>query len=158
MHQQKSLSMTPALYLEDLSPGQRFASASLELDADAIREFAARYDPQPFHLDHEAARSTLFGGLAASGWHTASLTMRLLVDSDFKLVGGLVGAGIDELRWPRPTHPGDRLSAEIEVLEITPSRSKPDRGMVRVLITTSNQQGETVQSCIGRIVAWRRPL
>ena len=150
--------MTTALYLEDLSPGQRFASASLELDADAIREFAARYDPQPFHLDHEAARSTLFGGLAASGWHTASLTMRLLVNSDFKLVGGLIGAGIDELRWPRPTRPGDRLSVEVEVLEITPSQSKPERGMVRVLITTSNQQGETVQSCIGRVLAWRRPV
>lgn len=150
--------MTTALYLEDLSLGQRFASASLELDADAIREFAARYDPQPFHLDHEAARSTLFGGLAASGWHTASLTMRLLVDSDFKPVGGMVGAGIDELRWPRPTRPGDRLSVGIEVLEITPSRSKPDRGMVRVLITTSNQQGETVQSCIARIVIGRRPV
>lgn len=156
-HQRQSLSMTPALYLEDLSVGQRFASASLVLDADAIREFAARFDPQPFHLDDEAARSTLFGGLAASGWHTASLTMRLLVDSDFKLVGGLVGAGIDELRWPRPTRPGDRLSAEIEVLELTPSRSKPDRGMVRVLITTSNQAGETVQSCIARIVIGRRP-
>ena len=86
--------MTTALYLEDLIPGQRFASASLELDADAIREFAARFDPQPFHLDDEAARSTLFGGLAASGWHTASLTMRLLVDSDFKPVGGMVGAAI----------------------------------------------------------------
>lgn len=150
--------MTPILYLEDLSPGQCFASASLTLDPDAIREFAARFDPQPFHLDDEAARPTLFGGLAASGWHTASLTMRLLVDSDFKLAGGLVGAGIDELRWPRPTRPGDRLSAEIEVLEITPSRSKPDRGMVRVLITTSNQQGEVVQTCIGRILAWRRPV
>ena len=150
--------MTPALYLEDLSVGQRFASASLELDADSIREFAARYDPQPFHLDDEAARSTLFGGLAASGWHTASLTMRLLVDSDFKLVGGLVGAGIDELRWPRPTRPGDRLSVEIEVLEVTPSRSKPDRGMVRVQITTSNQARETVQSCIARIVIGRRPV
>ncbi|MDD2730333.1 MaoC family dehydratase [Malikia sp.] len=150
--------MTPALYLEDLSVGQRFASASLELDADSIREFAARYDPQPFHLDDEAARSTLFGGLAASGWHTASLTMRLLVDSDFKPVGGMVGAGIDELRWPRPTRPGDRLSVEIEVLEVTPSRSKPDRGMVRVQITTSNQARETVQSCIARIVIGRRPV
>ena len=150
--------MTPALYLEDLAVGQRFASATLELDADATHESPPSFDTQPFHLDDEAARATLFSGLAASGWHTASLTMRLLVGSDFKLVGGLVGAGVDELRWPRPTRPGDRLSAEIEVLEITPSRSKPDRGMVRVLITTSNQQGETVQTCIGRILAWRRPV
>lgn len=150
--------MNPAQYFEDLNIGQKFRSASLVIEGDAIREFAARFDPQPFHLDDDAARDTLFGGLAASGWHTASLTMRLLVDSDFKLAGGLVGAGIDELRWPRPTRPGDRLSAEIEVLEITPSRSKPDRGMVRVLITTSNQQGETVQTCIGRILAWRRPV
>ena len=120
------------MYLEDLAVGQRFASASLELDADAIRDFAARFDPQPFHLDDEAARSTLFGGL--------------------------IGAGIDELRWPRPTRPGDRLKVGIEVLEITPSRSKLDRGMVRILITTLNQAGEVVQSCIGRVLVWRRPV
>ena len=145
------------LYIEDLAVGQRFVSASLELDAEAIRDFAARFDPQPFHLDDEAARATLFGGLAASGWHTASLTMKLMVESDFKLAGGLVGAGIDELCWPRPTRAGDRLSVEIEVLEINPSRSKPDRGMARVLITTSNQACEIVQCCIARILVWRRP-
>ena len=153
----ESVPVGPGLYLEDLAVGQRFVSDSLELDAEAIRDFAVRFDPQPFHLDDEAARATLFGGLAASGWHTASLTMKLMVESDFRLAGGLVGAGIDELRWPRPTRPGDLISAEIEVIEINPSQSKPDRGMVRVLITTSNQAGQVVQSCIARILVWRRP-
>ena len=153
----ESVPVGPGLYLEDLAVGQRFVSESLELDAEAIRDFAARFDPQPFHLDDEAARATLFGGLAASGWHTASLTMKLMVESDFKLAGGLIGAGIDELRWPRPTRAGDWISAEIEVIEINPSQSKPDRGMVRVLITTSNQACQVVQSCIARILVWRRP-
>ena len=96
-------------YLEDFAVGQTFRSGRLRIDTERIKTFAAEFDPQPFHLDEEAARDTIFGGLAASGWHTAALTMRLLVESDLKPAGGIVGAGVDELRWPRPVRPGDEL-------------------------------------------------
>ncbi len=139
-------------YLEDLSPGQKFRSASLVIDGDAIREFAAQFDPQPFHLDDDAARDTLFGGLAASGWHTAALTMRLLVDSEFRPAGGLVGAGLEELRWPRPTRPGDRLELEVEVLELRAMRSRPGQGLVKLRVTTFNQEREVVQQYVGNLV------
>ena len=145
----------PPLYLEDLHVGQTFVSDPVTVTADQIKAFAREFDPQPFHLDEAAARDTLFGGLAASGWHTAALTMKLLVQC-FPLAGGLVGAG-GETTWPRPTRPGDSLSVHVEVLEITPSRSRPDRGMIRTRTETRNQHGEAVQVSTVRIVAWRRP-
>jgi acyl dehydratase len=148
--------MPPApLYLEDLHVGQTFVTDSLTVTTDQIKAFACEFDPQPFHLDEEAARDSLFGGLAASGWHTAALTMRLLVGA-LPLAGGVVGAG-GETTWPRPTRPGDTLTVHVEVLEVTPSRSRPDRGMIRTRSETRNQHGEAVQVSTVRIVAWRRP-
>ena len=147
--------MALPLYLEDLHVGQTFVSDPVTVTADQIKAYAREFDPQPFHLDEAAARDTLFEGLAASGWHTAALTMKLLVQC-FPLAGGLVGAG-GETTWPRPTRPGDSLSVHVEVLEITPSRSRPDRAMIRTRTETRNQHGEAVQVSTVRIVAWRRP-
>jgi acyl dehydratase len=144
------------LYLEDLAVGQRFASETLVIDADAIKAFAADYDPQPFHLDETAAASSLFGGLAASGWHTAALTMRLLVESGLPIAGGIVGGG-GEISWPRPTRPGDVLKVETEVLEILPSKSRPERGMIVMRSRTLNQQGEPVQVMTMKVIVPRRP-
>ncbi|MEY9586678.1 MaoC family dehydratase [Sinorhizobium fredii] len=145
------------LYLEDLSEGQRFTSGGHRIEETEIHRFAREYDPQPFHLDAETAKSTLFAGLAASGWHTAAITMRLTVDSGFSLAGGIIGAGFDELNWPRPVRPGDELHLVIEVLEVRPSRSKSDRGMVKVRTTTLNQNDEPVQVSVGNLVVQRRP-
>lgn len=145
------------LYLEDLSVGQRFISASCTLQADEITRFAACYDPQPFHLDPEAARNSVFDGLVASGWHTASVSMRLLVGGGLPIAGGIVGTG-GELLWLKPVRPGDTLHVETEVLEVVPSRSKPDRGMVRVRALTINQDGEAVQSFTPKLVVPRRPV
>jgi acyl dehydratase len=125
------------LYLEDFAIGQRSRSPSLTVDADAIKAFAAAFDPQPFHLDEEAARGSFFGGLAASGWHTAALTMRLLVQGELCPAGGIIGAGGEELKWPRPARPGDELEVEAEVLEIRPFRSRPTHGFVKFRTTTS---------------------
>jgi acyl dehydratase len=146
------------LYLDDLQPGQKFRGATETLvDEAAIKAFARQYDPQPFHLDDEAARTTMFGGLAASGWHTMALTMRLLVDGGAPIAGGIIGAGTDELRWPRPVRPGDELRAESEVLEIRPSRSRPTQGMVKMRTTTLNQNGEPVQIFVANLVVPRKP-
>jgi acyl dehydratase len=147
--------MSDVLYLEDLSVGQRFTTGSHALDEAQVLAFAAQYDPQPFHMDPEAAKGSLFGGLAASGWHTAAITMRLVVDG-VKLAGGVIG-GSGELAWPRPTRPGDVLTVEVEVLEVTPSRSRPDRGMALMRNTTRNQAGETVQVFTVKVVVGRRP-
>jgi acyl dehydratase len=145
-----------ALYLDDLVPGQRYRSGSLRVETPEIHEFAGRYDPQPFHLDEAAARESMFQGLAASGWHTAALTMRLLVGSDFKPAGGIIGAGCDELRWPRPVRPGDELHVESEVLEVRVSQSRPTQGIVKVRTTTFNQRGEPVQVFVGNLLVPRR--
>ncbi|HEY8871401.1 MAG TPA: MaoC family dehydratase [Stellaceae bacterium] len=131
-------------YFEDLAVGQKFASPTLSIDADAITAFAAQFDPQPFHLDDEAARHTIFEGLAASGWHTAALTMRLCVASDFRPAGGIVGIG-GELNWLKPVRPGDALRVEIEIVETRVSRSRPGQGIVKVRLTTLNQDDEPVQ-------------
>ncbi|MBS7792385.1 MaoC family dehydratase N-terminal domain-containing protein [Roseococcus sp. SDR] len=145
------------LYLEDLSPGQLFRAGPLTLTAQEIMDYAQRYDPQPFHTDPvAAAEHPLFRGLAASGWHTAALTMRMVVGAIGHLAGGIVGAG-GELQWPRPTRPGDELRVEIEVLEVVPSRSRPDRGSAVVRITTLNQASEAVQVFTPRMVVPRRP-
>ena len=145
------------LYLDDLQVGQRFTSGSVTVEVAAITGFAAQFDPQPFHLDEAAARASLFGGLAASGWHTAALTMRLLVEGGAPIAGGIVGAG-GEIAWPRPTRPGDVLTVESEVLAVTPSRSRPDRGMVILRSTTRNQNDEAVQILTARLVVPRKPM
>jgi acyl dehydratase len=145
-------------YFEDFAPGQKYRGASrLRVEAARVKSFAAEFDPQPFHLDEAAARETIFKGLAASGWHTAAMTMRLLVESDLKPAGGIVGAGFDEFRWPRPVRPGDELWVESEILEVRPSKSRPDQGLVKVRTTTYNQNGEPVQVNVGNLVVPRRP-
>ena len=143
-------------YLEDFAVGQTFRSGRLRIDAEQITTFAAAFDPQPFHLDETAARHTIFRGLAASGWHTAAVTMRLLVGSDFTPAGGIVGVGVEECRWPRPVRPGDELRVESEVLEVRPSQSRPDQGLMKVRTTTLNQHGEAVQILIANLVVPRR--
>ena len=144
-------------YLDDLVPGQSFKGTTrLRMETDRIKAFAAEFDPQPFHLDEQAARASIFQSLAASGWHTAAATMRLLVDSEFQPAGGIVGAGFDELRWPRPVHPGDELRVESEVLEVLPSKSRPEQGLVKVRTTTLNQHDEVVQVSVGNLVVPRR--
>jgi acyl dehydratase len=132
-------------YLEDYAAGQVYRSARLRIDKDQ------------YHLDDEAARKSVFGGLAASGWHTAALTMRLLVDGEFRPAHGILGVGVDELRWPRPVRPGDDLYAETEVLDVRPSKSQADRGLIKVRTTTFNQRGEQVQIYIGNLLVPRRP-
>src|ERR1700732_634339 len=116
--------MTDRLFVDDLHVGQRFTSTSHVVDADQIKRFAAEFDPQPFHLDEDAAANSLFAGLAASGWHTAALTMRLLVTRGVPIAGGIVGAGA-EIAFPKPTRPGDELQVFRGVIEIKPSRSNP---------------------------------
>jgi acyl dehydratase len=145
------------LYFEDLTPGRRFDTGTHRIDGDQIKAYARQYDPQPFHLDEEAAKASLFGGLAASGWHTASLTMRLLVDGEFRPAGGVIGAGIDEFRWPRPVRPGDTLRVVSEVIEARLSSSRPGIGIARVRHTTLNQDGEPVLDFIANHVVQRRP-
>ena len=146
---------TERLFLDDLHIGQRFSSRTHAIDAAEIKAFAEKFDPQPFHLDDEAAKHTLFAGLAASGWHTAAITMRLLVEAGLPLQGGIVGAG-GTLEWPNPTRPGDTLQVESEVLEITPSRSRPDRGTATVRSVTRNQRGEVVQNMTAKLIVPRR--
>lgn len=143
-------------YFEDIAPGQTFRSPELHIDAAAIVEFAAAFDPQPFHLDEREARGSLFDGLAASGWHTAALTMKLCLLSDFRPAGGIIGVG-GELLWPRAVRPGDALRAEIEVLETRTSRSRPRQGLVRIRITTRNQDGDPVQTFTPTLFVDRRP-
>ncbi|RPX18550.1 MaoC family dehydratase [Pseudomonas aeruginosa] len=145
-------------YLDDLAPGQRFSgSTRIRIDADRIKAFASEFDPQPFHLDEAAASASVFQGLAASGWHTAAVVMRLIVDSDFKPAGGIVGAGFDELRWPRPVRPGDELRVESEVLEVRPSKTKPEIGLVKLRTTTLNQDDDVVQEHVATLVVPKRP-
>lgn len=142
-------------YLDDFVVGQRFGSGQITIDAKAIKRFAAEFDPQPFHMDEQAAKETLFQGLAASGWHTAALSMRLLVESDLRPAGGVIGMGFDEFRWPRPVRPGDTLTIETEILEVRPSKSQPDQGIVKARMSTFNQKHEVVQICIGNLVVKR---
>jgi acyl dehydratase len=144
-------------YLEDYTVGQVYRTGRVQIDKDQILAFATQFDPQPYHLNEEAARKSVFGGLAASGWHTAALTMRLLVDSEFRPAHGILGVGFDELSWPRPVRPGDELYVESEVLEVRSSKSRPDRGLIRVRTTTLNQHGEPVQIYTGNLLVPRRP-
>src|SRR5437899_8415542 len=144
-------------YLEVCAMGQLFGSGRLRIDGERALAFAAEFDPQPFHLDEAAARRSIFGGLTASGWHTAAVTMRLLVETELKPAGGIVGASFDDFRWPRPVRPGDELRVESEVLEVRPSKSRPDQGLIKVKTTTLNQNGEAVQISVGNLIVPRRP-
>ncbi len=149
--------MSGAIYLEDLHPGRRFTAGPVTVDEAEVIAFAERYDPQPFHTDPVAAKDhPLFQGHAASGWHTAAMTMRMIVDAVGRIAGGAIGGGGD-LQWPRPTRPGDTLTLDIEVLEVVPSRSRPDRGSALMRIRTLNQKGEDVQILTARMVVPRRP-
>ena len=143
------------LFLDDLQVGRRFVSGTHRMDEEEIRAFAQQFDPQPFHLDPEAAKATLFKGLVASGWHTAAVTMRLLVSSGLPLSGGIVGAG-GEITWPMPVRPGMVLHVESEILELRSSRSRPDRGIATVRSETRNEAGEVVQVLVAKLVVPRR--
>jgi acyl dehydratase len=144
------------LYFEDIAVGQKFNSPTLRVEGDAIIAFAAEFDPQPFHLDDAAAHGSIFEGLAASGWHTAALTMRLCVASDFRPASGIIGVG-GELTWLKPVRPGDELRVECEVTETRPSRSRPGQGIVKLRITTLNQHSEPVQVFAPTLFVDRRP-
>jgi len=144
-------------FLEDLAPGQVFTSeARAVVEGGAIKRFAGEFDPQPFHLDEASARPTFFKKLVASGWHTTAVTMQLVVKT-LPLSHGVIGSGVDELRWPRPVKPGDTLRLHCEVIEVTPSKLDPSRGMVRVRMTTLNQHDQPVQTMVANLLAFRRP-
>lgn len=155
MDQTNAGSRRTPLYLEDLQVGQKYATASHALTKEEIKAFASQFDPQPFHLDEEAAKTSFFGELVASGWHTAGITMRLLVHSGLPIAGGSIGMGA-ELSWPRPTLPGSVLHVESEILELRPLRSRPDKGLVTIRSETKNQAGEVVQTLIARLIVPRR--
>ncbi|HEX9576785.1 MAG TPA: MaoC family dehydratase [Myxococcales bacterium] len=144
------------IWLEEFAPGQKYVSGTLRVDAAAIKAFAAQFDPQPFHLDEDAARGSFFGGLAASGWHTAALSMRLLVESTFRPAGGIIGSRAEEMKWPRPVRPGDELHVEAEVLEVRASSSRPGQGFVKCRTTTLNQNNEPVQVLVMNLMVQAR--
>jgi acyl dehydratase len=157
-HRVRSEAKAPShLYLEDFAVGQVYEAGPIPVSAEAIKAYARQFDPQPFHTDEELARSTFFQGLVASGWHTASLTMSLVVQA-LPIAGGVIGGGVDELRWPKPLRPGDELRFEGEIVEVRPSRTKPIQGLVRVRTTTLNQDGQAVQTMIANLVVPRRPM
>ena len=143
-------------YLEDFVVGQMFGSGRLRIDGERALAFAAEFDPQPFQLDEAAARRSIFGGLTASGWHTAAVTMRPLVETELKPAGGIVGVGLDECRWPRPVRPGDELRVECEVIEVRPSKSRPEQGLIKLRTTTLNQVGEPVLVYVVNLIVLRR--
>jgi acyl dehydratase len=145
----------PALYLEDLRVGQRFETGSCTVSEADITAFAAQFDPQPFHVDAHAARDSVFGGIVASGWHTAAITMRLLIESGPRLAGGSVGLGA-EISWPKPVRPGDELHVDSEIVGIEPSQSRPGRGRATMRSETRNQRGEVVQIVIAKLLVPRR--
>jgi acyl dehydratase len=144
------------LFFEDLVVGRVFHTASVDVTAEEITTFAARYDPQPFHTDPIAAKQTVFGGLVASGWMTAALTMRLMMTGEFHFGSGVVGLGVDTLQWPRPVRPGDRLTASVEVMSTRTSQSRPAHGIVKIRTTTTNQDKAVVQVMVSNVLAPRR--
>jgi len=152
------MAATTRLYLEDFAAGQKYRTGKLRLEAAAIKAFAATFDPQPFHLDEEAAGASFFAGLSASGWHTAALTMRLLVESGLRPAGGIIGTRAEELRWPRAVRPGDELEVEAKVLEVRASRSRPGQGYVKCRVTTLNQRREPVQVLVMSLLVEARPI
>jgi acyl dehydratase len=148
--------MSAKLYLEDLHVGQRFISDTFVMTEERIKSFAEEFDPQPFHLEDAAAQNTVFRGLAASGWHTAAVAMKLLVTGGLPLGNGIIGMGGD-LAWPKPTRPGDAVHVESEILEITPSKSKPNQAIVRIRSTTLNQNGDAVHQFTSKVLVFKRP-
>jgi acyl dehydratase len=144
-------------YLEDLHVGERFGSDTIEVTEESIIAFAREFDPQAFHLDAKAAEQSIFKGLSASGWHTAAISMKLFVTGELKFAGGSVGLGVDELRWPQALRPGDVLRLETEILDVRTSKSKPDRGIIRIRNVTMNQRGEVVQTFMASVMVRRRP-
>ena len=140
---------------EDIAVGEVFEHGEIAVTEESVVAFARQFDPQIFHLDVAAAKDTFFAGLAASGWHTAAMTMRLIVESGLQLAGGIIGAG-GSLTWPKPTRPGDVLSIRIEVLELRPSRSRPERGTLKAQVTTRNQHGDELQIMTCDLLVWRR--
>lgn len=145
------------LYFEDLKLGQKFDTPEHTVTAEEITAFGRQFDPQAFHTDAEAAKTTIFGQLVASGWHTAALTMGLMVRGSMQFSGGVIGQGVDNLRWPRPVLPGDRLRAVIEITEINPLPSRTGRGKARLHCRTFNQDGKIVQEMTAGLVITRRP-
>lgn len=143
------------LYLDDVEVGRRFVTGAYAVTAEEAHRFAAAYDPQPFHLDPDAARASVFQDLVLSGWHTAAITMRLFVEQGPPFAGGMIGLG-GEISWPRATRPNDVLRLTTEILAVTPSRSRPDRGVVTIRNETLNQQDEVVQVFIGKVLVPRR--
>lgn len=145
-----------SIHYDDLTVGRVYRSGSLVVTAEEIVAFASRYDPQPFHLDAIEAERSVFGGLVASGWLTASLTMRLMVTSEFQLGGGAIGLGVETLRWPQPVRPGDTLVVSVEIVTMRASESKPGFGVVKIRTTTANQRDEVVQVMVSNILIRRR--
>lgn len=152
----QTLMQVTELYLEDLHVGDRFGSDTIEVTREDIIAFAREFDPQPFHLEEKAAERSIFKELVASGWHTAAMSMKLFVTGGLQLAGGSVGLGVDELRWPQPVRPGDTLRLETEILEVRSSKSKPDRGIIRIRNVTTNQRGEVVQTFMAFVMVRRR--
>jgi acyl dehydratase len=147
------LALANELYFEDLHVGMKFDSnRSYKVTAEEIKEFAERYDPQPFHLDESAGESSFFKGLAASGWLTAAIVMRLRVES-IHVAGGMIGAGVEEMRWTEPVRPGDSLRTEAEILAVRPSSSRPSYGVVRSRTLVFNQRGEMVMRAVVNFLA-----
>ncbi len=143
-------------YWEDFAVGQEFGSDVTTITAEEIKAFASEFDPQPFHTDETAAVSSFFHGLVASGWHTAALTMRLMVGSELRIVGGLIGAGLEEVKWTLPVRPGDTLHVASEVLEVRPFKSRPRQGLLRLKVQTMNQADQPVQVMFVNLVVPRR--
>ncbi len=144
-------------YLEDLKPGQAFESPQHTITEEAIVAFAREYDPQPFHLDREAAKSSFFGKLIASGWHTAALTIKMLLETDMNLADGLIGAGMEELKWPTPLEPGDTIHVRVEILEVRASKSRPEIGIVRAHVRMMREDGSAVLEMISSLVVPAKP-
>jgi acyl dehydratase len=144
-------------YLEDFATGQTFVSQSVAIDSRQIKAFAAEFDPQPQHLDEAQAAGSIFGELVASGWHTAALTIKLIVLGEMRIAGGLIGSGLDDFQWIRPVRPGDTLRVESEVVEIRQSISRLDQGVVRLKIATLNQHGSPVLTLVANLIVPRRP-
>lgn len=144
-------------YLEDFEVGQRFSTGRYIVDGKQIKTFAAEFDPQPFHVDENAARQSIFRGLAASGWHTAAIAMKLLVHGDLRPAGGIVGLGLEEMQWPQPVRPGDELQVQTQILQIRPSSSRPYQGVLKVRNTAINQNGEAVLLQTVNLLVLRRP-
>lgn len=144
-------------YFEDLKVGDRFQSETYQVTEDAIMSFGREFDPQLFHVDARTATQTMFEGLIASGWHTAAVSMRLFVQA-MGVPGGIIGLGVDELRWPNPVRPGDVLKVETEIVDLRTSRSKPNHGIVRVRNVTRNQRADVVQTMLAAALVPKRRI